>query len=504
MTNKLKAIGKSFLMTAVPTFPILTCVYVAGWCLFDKWNNLPFWCQIIVWISALFLFVVAVLSATCFQNVLKMLKWNRLSNKTAEWLQSKGEEKHSLELVKVGSDYEIREKVEKKDSGKAAILFFAGILLSPIVLLFWVYQVFKILFSNDYSDFINSFFDEIGAKEVFKFVVVIIISVIFAFSGDLLLMSQDAKYTPDMFNFTYVSLEYDGDDWGGNLLGQSSVYYLRYEFQNTGKIKGGLEGDIIIEGRDGTKLELKDENLSVYPSNERDFEKHLVEDYIYVSKSDLATNNMLKSDSKDIKITLVIKVAGWEGGLVREYDEGKQVVLKNFGETSGSQQPGQPPQQGGTSGGVQTTEQKYQQAISLYNNGKYAEALEIFEDLNNYKQSADYIDACEEKLFYVQMENELASVAGSNAILPDNYMLQTSYSANEYILYNGNYYLGFYADFYCHRLNMQEYIYGFITKLINNGYSYVSDGVYKKANTIVQFGYFEGDDYFTYQAFKIS
>ena len=232
-----------------------------------------------------------------------MLKWNRISNKTAEWLQEKGEEKHSLVLVKVGSDYEIQEKVEKENSGKSLILFFAGILLSPIVLLFWVYQVLKILFSKDYCDFINSFFDEIG-KEVIIFVVVIIISVILAFSGDLMLTLQDAKYSVDKFNFQYVSLEYDHDDWGGNLLGQSSVYYLRYEFQNEGKIKGGLEGDIIIEGRDGTKQEIKDEKLTVYPSNEDDFEKHSVEYYIYVSKSDVATNNMLKSDSKDIKITL--------------------------------------------------------------------------------------------------------------------------------------------------------------------------------------------------------
>lgn len=491
MTNKLKAIGISFLVTVVPALVFFSSCMMAG----IIFNNV---------ISDLF-FPLSILGIVlCIPTGILFTLSLLGGGKCMEVVNA------NLVVFKIdGKLYTIDTNPSQTSAAKGGFVLslFIFLLTVPISVLIWLASSIIMFFNENKANIVIE-----NSKKYFKKMFLLLGASVAGLGLSCvnfgLVGLQDAKYTPEMFNFTYVSLEYDGDDWGGNLLGQSSVYYLRYEFQNTGKIKGGLEGDIIIEGRDGTKLELKDKVLSVYPSNERDFEKHLVEDYFYVSKSDVKTNDMLKSNSNDIKITLVIKVAGWEGGSiepkVREYDEGKQVVLKNFGETSGSQQPGQPPQQGGTSGGVQTTEQKYQQAISLYNNGKYAEALEIFEDLNNYKQSADYIDACEEKLFYVQMENELVNVAGSNAILPDNYLLQTSYSANEYILYNGNYYLGFYADFYCHRLDMQEYINNFITKLINNGYSYVSDGVYKKANTIVQFSFFEGDDYFTYQAFKIS
>ena len=506
MTNKLKAIGKSFLLTALPTFPPIATFYIAGWCS-DRWNELFFWTGLLSLIFVVFLGVVAILSAACFQNVLDMIKWNRLSNATAEWLQSKGEKKRSLVFVKVGEDYEIKEKVEKENSGKAGILFFAGILLSPVVLLFWVYQVFKILFSNNYSDFINSFYDE-RSKDIVKFVIVIILSVVMAFSSELMLVLQDAKYSVNNFDFKYVSFEYGGDDWGGNNLGQCSVYYLTYEFQNVGNIKGGLSGDIIAELKTGEKIKIisNDSLTPYYPSYERDFERYSRNCYWYLPLSNIQANNTLKNNLNEVKIYALVTYAGWEGGVIesqgRTYDNPVEIVIKDFGVGGQTQSPGQT---GGDNSGTElSTEQKYQQAITYYNNGQYEQALEIFGNLGDYKQSSDYVLACEEKLFYVQMEKDLYSVAGNNAILPDNYLLNLSYSANEYTYYSGNYYLSFYANFYCHRLEMQEYLNNFITKLICSGYSYVNDGVYKKDNNIIKFEYFEGLDSFDYYAFKIS
>lgn len=133
----------------------------------------------------------------------------------------------------------------------------------------------------------------------------------------------------------------------------------------------------------------------------------------------------------------------------------------------------------------------------------YEQALIAFNKLGDYKLSLDYVTRCEDKLFYIQMEKELIAVAGENAILPDDYELYISYSSNDTIYYKYDTYIGFSADFYCDRYEMLSYLKEFDKKLVNNAYSLLNEGVYKKESTIIQFFYFEGDDYFTYQAFKI-
>lgn len=52
-------------------------------------------------------------------------------------------------------------------------------------------------------------------------------------------------------------------------------------------------------------------------------------------------------------------------------------------------------------------EQKYQEAIVLYNNAMYEQALNSFTNLGEIKLSLDYVAQCEDKLFYIKMEKDL-------------------------------------------------------------------------------------------------
>lgn len=489
MLNKLKAIGISFLVTVVPAAVLFICCMTAGVVFNEVFEDLFFPLSILGILFGIPIGIVCALALNCGGKMLGVVNSN-------------------LVIFKAGNNiYKIDTNPSQTSAAKSgmivSILIF--LLIVPITLLIWLVSSVVLLCSEKRANIVIKNSKDSSKKALFLLGACTISLGLFCANFGLRAL-QDAKYDVNAFTFEYVSLEYHGDEWSGNLLGEASLYYLKYEFQNEGKVKGGLEGNIIIESIDGDKLELKDQTLTVYPANEDDFEKHLVEYYFYVSKTEENVNDMLKFQKDKIKISLVVKMAGWEGGFIesrlRVYDNGKQIVLKDFGVGGQDQSPSQT---GGDNSGTEfTTEQKYQQAITYYNNGQYKQALEIFESLSGYKQSSDYFLACEEKLFYMQMENDLYIVAGNNAILPDDYLLNLAYSVNEYAYYNGNYYLSFYANFYCHRLEMNEYLNDFISKLIYNDYLYLSDGVYKKGDTVIMFAYIDGLDSFDYYAFKIS
>lgn len=132
-------------------------------------------------------------------------------------------------------------------------------------------------------------------------------------------------------------------------------------------------------------------------------------------------------------------------------------------------------------------ETSYQNALNLYNSGKYAEAKDIFEGLGNYKDAATYLDLCEDKVFYQQMETYLHDVAGKNAILPDNYVLYLGYTQNDWYYYEGEDYRAFSADFVVNDSQVSTYLNNFRNKLTSNGFTAVSANVYKKGYTMICF-----------------
>lgn len=369
------------------------------------------------------------------------------------------------------------------------------LLLIPISIFIWLIRCVVILANKRYAERVC---EEVG--KVFRKLLIMVVVCIVGLSVSCinlgLLALQDAKYAVDNFEFSFAELSCIGKEWVG-LSNESYTYDLKYTFQNNSKFEGGIRGDIIIENKEGVKIELGDKNITVYapPMYQRDFEKHEVRYYFYVSIKEKKINDMLQSNLNDIKIHLEIEEANWGKNRVREYKQAKVIMLKDFGaHTNEKLTEGQ---------GESTNETKYQNAIIKYNQGDYEEAKAIFASLGNYKQSIDYVEMCYDKIFYKNMEQSLITVAGKDAILPDDYVIHTAYSENYYVYYEGDYYSSFYADFYINSAEMEEYINSFIIKLINNGYSCIDEGTYKKGNTIIQFGYFYGDDYFTYYAFKI-
>lgn len=319
MLNKLKAIGISFLVTVVPAAVLFICCMTAGVVFNEVFEDLFFPLSILGILFGIPIGIIFALALNCGGQMLGVVNSN-------------------LVIFKAGNNiYKIDTNPSQTSAAKGgmivSILIF--LLIVPISVLIWIASSLVMLFSEERANIVIE-----NSKDSFKKALLLLVgctisSGLFCANFGLRAL-QDAKYDVNAFTFEYVSLEYHGDEWGGNLLGESSLYYLKYEFQNEGKVKGGIEGNIIIESIDGDKLELKDQTLTVYPANEDDFEKHLVEYYFYVSKTEENVNDMLKFQKDKIKISLVVKMAGWEGGFIesrlRVYDNGKQIVLKDFGE----------------------------------------------------------------------------------------------------------------------------------------------------------------------------
>lgn len=492
--KKIFAVFQSFLMTVVPALPLYAFVVIALFFLESWYDNIFFPTNLLIIVFCFPLFYMGFSGAASILGSFKVALGGFIGGET-----------DSIELESVGSGY-FRIKIitaEDKKVGKMILILLGGVLLSPFVIIAWIIQVGRIILSQSYCDKINAIFNE-SKKSILLFVSLALVGSIVPFANEGILRIQDSIYSVDKFEFEFVDFSYNGEEWAGfNNVKYS--YTLKYAFQNNGKKLGSISGDIIIENQEGVKFVLEDRWLSVYgQTSQKDFEKHFVEYYFYVLDDKTEINSMLKSDNADIKISLVIYEANWDKGMgngTRDYEDGQQIVIKDFGVLD-VQQPQLPNDGANGNQDENTNELNYQQAISLYNNGEYEKALAIFQGLGNYKQSADYISNCEDKLFYVQMENDLHNVAGSVAVLPDNYQLSGSYSSNYYIYYKYDYFMGFSADFSCDQNEMQSCLNSFSTKLINNGYSCLSEGVYQKENTIILLSYFEGDNYFTYQAFK--
>ena len=486
--SKISAIVKSFITTVCPAFPIYFFTYIGLFVYLDWIENIFFPAGMLIYVFLFPLFYMVFCGGVnCFKAL------------GLAFMGFKGELQDSYYVEKDKSDNINIKVVKSRDKGltNAALYMIGGIIVSPLVIIVWIIQIFRIIMSQPYCETINKTFNENRSGAIF-YLCLSIASILICCSNFAILPLQDKKYSVDSFNFEYVSFEYTGKEWG-----EKWQYDLKYEFQNNGSKLGKLHGDIIIEGRNGLQYKIEDKNLTVYSASlyYPDFNKQLVYYYFYVPKAEVELNNMLKSNNNDFKIYLSVSYSDWDSNRIRNYKNGKQIILKDFGNNNQFPTPQKPDSGEGTE--ISSTEQKYQQAITLYNSGEYEQALAKFNELGNYKQSVNYVTKCEDKLFYVQMEKDLVSVAGNNAILPNNYELYFSYSKDYYIYYDYDYHLGFSADLYSSQLDIQSFLNNFETKLVNNGYSCLSSGVYKKDNTVILLGYFEGDSYFTYQAFKI-
>ena len=506
MTNKLKAIGISFLVTVSPAAVVFACCMFAGVIFNDVYNALFFPTSLL---GILLLIPIGIVCAFALSGGVSCVSIV-YSN---------------LAIFKFGDNiYKIDANPNVSSSAKLGFIIsiVMFLLMIPISVLIWIASSIVILFSQRRTKVVLE-----NSKDSFKKLAIVLVGCIGALGlGCInfgLLALQDAKYSVDNFDFKYISFEYDMEDWGGNLLGQCSVYYFTYEFQNTGTVKGGLSGDIIIEIKNGEKIKIiSDEGLTPYPSSEDDFEKHVRKTYLYVPVSNTQANNTLKNNLNDVKIYALVTYAGWEGGFIesrgRNYDNPIEIVIKDFGVGGKTQSPGQT---GGENPGTGlTNEQKYQQAKGLYNQGKYQEAYDIFIQLGSYSDSSIWANNCEEKmaeqsrLESLNQFKQYLSYIDNNIPVPS--MVEywgTAGIGTTY--YEGSYRNCVYGPGYIYNMaNGLSFVSNYESELIAAGYAKVTGGssyndcdyYYKKGDVVVGFNNLINNyyDFYLYMvAFKV-
>lgn len=206
---------------------------------------------------------------------------------------------------------------------------------------------------------------------------------------------------------------------------------------------------------------------------------------VYVEFSEYNSSSLYNTTFTNLGITFNISKLRFNGDY-KEYNYDYFTVLKEIGDSS-------------------SLENNYQYAISLFNNGDYLLAKEIFKSLDDYKDSYNYVVLCDDKYYKKELENNLHNIAGNSAVLPDNYEIYLSYSTNSSIYYNNVYYD---SVFSCDLLvNSSNYIEEFNNKLLNLGFTKVEENTYKKGLTIIKItdpidGY--SSRYIDYYAWKIN
>ena len=174
--------------------------------------------------------------------------------------------------------------------------------------------------------------DSILARNLYCFFLVCAIALGIACVNFGLKSAQDAAYSIDGYSFEYVEFSHTGTERRSPMLTIEN-YDLKYKFQNNTKKECTLHGKIVIEARDlKVKYELRDKSLTVFENySKQDFEEHLVYYYFFIDSGETEINTTLRQDIKDIKIYLIIENAYWGNGKSRDYDDGKIIVLKDFG-----------------------------------------------------------------------------------------------------------------------------------------------------------------------------
>lgn len=318
MVKKLFAIGLSFLVTVGPAIVLFGSIILAIPIVNNVFNNMFFPLSIIGVFLCIPIGIVAVFALSSGMSCVGVV----ISN---------------LVIFKIGNnEYWIDTNPSASATAKfgfvlSLIMFF---LMIPISVFMWAISSMIILFSEKRADTIIENSSDSCKKLLIMFLVCVFGLSLSSINFGLVAL-QDEKYSVDKFNFQYVDFEYVGNEWVG-LVGEKCQYDLTYKFQNNSSKKGGLKGSIVIENKNGVKLELKDKDLSIYsaPLYQRDFEEHLVYYYFYIPIDDAETNAMLKSKSEELRISLIVYTANWDSGIEtksRDYKRGKQIILKDFG-----------------------------------------------------------------------------------------------------------------------------------------------------------------------------
>lgn len=191
--------------------------------------------------------------------------------------------------------------------------------------------------------------------------VAVILGVILFISG------QNAKYSAD--NVSVTAVEKNGESGSSKNL----YFTLVFEAKNTGSVDIlQMVGNFKIYNSKGDCL--IDDTLTLNGTLKPD--KTLQYD-VDLSLSNTDKNmELFEADLSGLKITYQITAIEFEGYKVKEYRNSDVMILCDV--------------EGAYIEGETEKEKSYQNAVSLFNQGKYGEALTLFKALGAYKDSNDY------------------------------------------------------------------------------------------------------------------
>lgn len=206
------------------------------------------------------------------------------------------------------------------------------------------------------------------AKEKKKNTIIGIVVLIAMILGLVLLVRGcNAKYSVDNIDITVV------EKYNSSSQSNKVRFTLVFEVENKGSLDiHQLVGDLKIYNSRGDSL-LSDTltlNGVVKPDNMLQFEVDL--NLSATSKS----VELYETDLSGLKITLRLTEVTFEDNNKKEYKNGKEKILSAIGNEYIE--------------GMENNEKTYNQAVSLFNEGKYIEAIPLFKALGSYQDSSDY------------------------------------------------------------------------------------------------------------------
>ena len=148
----------------------------------------------------------------------------------------------------------------------------------------------------------------------------------------------------------------------------------------------GLDGLMTLRDAKGTDLDVVTVDLSgnAYAGKEGTWTLTLRVDPNYEY-----ADALWYSTYEELEIAFKITEASFADYTYKEYTDSKEIIIK---------------ESDGGVGGLEKTENSYQQAVSLYEQGRYEEAKPLFESLNNYKDSISYYNWCCEQIEIAELD----------------------------------------------------------------------------------------------------
>ena len=300
---------------------------------------------------------------------------------------------------------------------------------------------------------------------------------------------KQAGYSAEKFTIKVVSKTNDkyNESLADGYVGSGYYYTFRFEVTNQSPyVSDKISGDMDVLNSEGEVLTTSGISLpGVLGSGVTKY--WTVQ--LNVSKGNEA-REIWNTPLDFLEITFKITSISFEDGTTKKYSDTKNVVVHSISENIDKSD---------------VTESKYRYALSLFENKKYEDAMQIFLSLGDYKQAAEYAHTCDSKLFYLTMDERLADLAGADAVLPDNYEI-FSYNINQITYFQGKEYRCFSANLVVNA-DDSGYLYKFREKLLSNGFVEINEFEYTKGYTVIQFSDIQegfSDNTVYYYAFKLS